>query len=150
MSISVGAVRRLHVSNLQINRDRYPLKTPGLTVLAVGHHSVDELYQVFADLPHSHALNAGMRALEEHREEVCSQSRVLKPGRLAKAQHALVLADPVLLDHTASRMIGVGKLGQGIAKRGAPLFHRAELGGGALAPVLEKPVGVSAMLRAEI
>src|SRR4051812_31079494 len=150
MSIWVAAIRRLCVSNPQRSPARGWLKAPGLPVPAVGDHPIDKLDQVFADLPHSYALDAGVGALEQHREQVRSQAGILKPGRLAKAQHPLVLADSVFLNHAACRVIGVWKLGECVSDCGTAFFHRPQLGGSALTPILKKAVGVPAMFRAEV
>src|SRR6266516_1240169 len=94
-------------------------------------------------LPHSDALNTRMGALEQHREQVRREGWIRESGRLAKAQNALVLSNPVFLNDSSRRMIRVGKLGESVSKSGPSLFHGAKLRGGAAGPVLEQALWIS-------
>src|SRR6185436_17178718 len=121
-----------------------------LLLSPVLNHQVDHLYQMFSDLAHPAALDAGVGALEEHLEQVRGEDRVLETGGLAQTYDTLMLADLVLLDHAPRRMVGIGQLGEGVAERGAALLHRSEFGGGAPAPVLEQALGIADVLRGEV
>ena len=52
---------------------------------AVLDHQIDQLHEVFAELAHPDALDAGVRTLEQHREKVGSENGVLKAGSLLLA-----------------------------------------------------------------
>src|SRR3982750_1290504 len=150
MSILALADRRLGVSRLRSEPHWPGLEAGRGLVPTVWNHPVDELDEVFTDLPHSDALNARVRAFEQHGKEIGGQARVLEPGCLAQAQDALVLAESMLLDHSPRRVIRVRELGEGIAERGSTLFHRAQLGRRALTPVLQQGLWISTMLGVEI
>src|SRR6266550_1748546 len=117
---------------------------------AVLDHQVDQLDEVLADLPHAHALNTGVGALEQHREEIGGENRVLETGGLAQSYDTLVRADLVLLNDAPRRMVWVGQLRQRVAQGGTALFHLPELGRGASTPVLKQALRITAVLGGEV
>src|SRR4051812_5583378 len=113
-------------------------------------HPIHDFNQMLPNLPHSNALDARMRALEHHVEEVGGESWILETGRLAETYYTLVLALLVLLDHSPRRMVGVGQFGEGVAKGGSTFLHQPQLLGDAAAPILELAMRIAAMLGVEV
>src|SRR5437868_5554695 len=134
-------------SNLKSERGRV---LPAPLLSAVLDHPVDQLDEVLADLPHAHALNTGVGALEQHREEIGGENWVLETGGLAQSYDTFVRADLVLLNDASRRMFGVGQLRQRVAERGTALFHLPELGGCASTPVLKQALRITAVLGGEV
>src|SRR5204863_6785857 len=117
---------------------------------AVLDHQIDQLDEMLAELAHPDALHAGVGALQQHREKIRGENRVTKPAGLAQSYYTFVLSDLELLDDPSRRMVRVGQLGQRVAERGSAFLHRAELGGGATAPVLKQGLRISGVLGVEI
>src|SRR5712672_3827540 len=114
------------------------------------HHQINDLHEMLTDLPHPDTCSARMGTLEHHGEQVRGKGGIRETGRLAKPYDALMRAKLVLLHENPRRMIRVGQLGEGVAKGRAALFHRAKLGGGTAAPVLELSLRISAVFGVEI
>src|SRR5438105_1168441 len=110
---------------------------------AVLDHQVDHLNQVLADLSHSNALDAGVRPLDQHREQVCRPGGVLETSRLAKPYDPLMRAELVLLNYAARRMLWIRKLRQRVTQGRPAVLHLSQLGSGAPAPVLQQPRPIS-------
>src|SRR5947207_2737234 len=105
---------------------------------------------MFADLAHPDALDAGVGALEQHREEIRRPGGVLETGRLAKPYDALMRPNLVFLNYAPRRVLWIRQLGQGIAQRRAALLHFAELDRGASTPVLKQPRGITNVLGGQV
>src|SRR5258707_864871 len=105
---------------------------------------------MLTDLSHPDTRSARMGTLEHHGEQVRGKGGIRETGGLAKPYDALMRAKLVLLHENPRRMVGIGQLGKGVAKGRAALFHRAKLGGGTAAPVLELPPRIPAGLGVEI
>src|SRR2546423_9613036 len=101
-------------------------------------------------LPHPHTLAARVGTLEHHGEKVGREPGIRESGGLAKADDALVLSKSIFLDDASRRMVGIGQLGERVHQRGPSLFHRAKLGGGSPAPVLELALRISAVFRGQV
>src|SRR6202165_527884 len=124
-----------------------PLRPLAPTVF---YHQIHDLYEMLTYLPHTDRLPARVGALEHHGEQVRGEGGILKSGRLAEADDALVRSKLVLFHDPPRRMVWIGQLGEGVAKSRAAFFHRAKLGRCTTAPILELALRISAVLGVEI
>src|SRR3954467_2739373 len=128
MSISRLAKRRLIVRRTNAGLERGRVR--GTVLLArVFDHEVDELHQMFAELAHADALNAGVGTLEQHPKEVGGEIRILESGGLTQTYDSFVLTDLVLLNDLSRRMFRIGKLRERVSQGRATLLEHLELPG---------------------
>src|SRR2546423_9354593 len=149
MSIWVPSKRRFSVKPSKFGSEHRGLQLL-FAAPSVLDHQVDHLDQMFADLAHSAALDAGMGTLQQHGEKVGGQNRVLETGGLAKSYDPLVRADLVLLNDAPRRMLGVRKLRHGIAQCRSAVLHFAQLGRGTPTPVLNQPRRTTAVFGGQV